>query len=47
MTNLEWTTISGNAKHCFNTNMTFKQQVLNNAKRNKEINKKRNCNKRA
>ena len=30
--NLEWTTISGNTKHCFEHNEEFKKQVLNNIK---------------
>lgn len=29
--NLEWTTISGNTKHCFENNETFRQQVLDNS----------------
>jgi len=31
--NLEWTTISGNTKHCFEHNEKFKNQVLNNSKK--------------
>ena len=31
--NLEWTTVSGNTKHCFHTNKAFRNQVLNNAKK--------------
>lgn len=38
--NLEWTTISGNTKHCFINNERFKKQVLNNAFNGKETNKK-------
>jgi predicted transcriptional regulator YheO len=38
--NLEWTTVSGNTKHCFNTNKEFKTQVLNNAKRGAETKSK-------
>lgn len=30
--NLEWTTVSGNTKHCFDNNEQFRQQVLNNSK---------------
>lgn len=30
--NLEWTTVSGNTKHCFENNEAFRQQVLNNSK---------------
>ena len=29
--NLEWTTISGNTKHCFEHNEAFRQQVLDNS----------------
>lgn len=29
--NLEWTTISGNTKHCFEHNEQFKKQVLSNS----------------
>lgn len=29
--NLEWTTVSGNTKHCFNHNEEFKKQVLENS----------------
>ena len=29
--NLEWTTISGNTKHCFEHNEQFKKQVLDNS----------------
>lgn len=29
--NLEWTTISGNTKHCFENNPTFRKQVLDNS----------------
>ena len=38
--NLEWTTISGNTKHCFNTNKAFRKQVLDNAKKGTETHKK-------
>lgn len=34
--NLEWTTVSGNTKHCFNTNKHFRKQVLSNAKKGTE-----------
>lgn len=30
--NLEWTTISGNTRHCFDNNREFRQQVLSNSK---------------
>lgn len=30
-TNLEWTTVSGNTKHCFEHNESFRKQVLNNS----------------
>ena len=39
--NLEWTTVSGNTKHCFNTNKQFREQVLNNAKQGTETHSKR------
>lgn len=29
--NLEWTTISGNTKHCFENNEAFRKQVLDNS----------------
>lgn len=29
--NLEWTTISGNTKHCFDNNEAFRKQVLENS----------------
>lgn len=29
--NLEWTTISGNTKHCFENNPVFRKQVLDNS----------------
>lgn len=29
--NLEWTTVSGNTKHCFEHNESFRQQVLDNS----------------
>jgi hypothetical protein len=29
--NLEWTTISGNTRHCFENNEVFRQQVLDNS----------------
>lgn len=29
--NLEWTTVSGNTKHCYENNATFRQQVHNNS----------------
>lgn len=29
--NLEWTTVSGNTKHCFENNKDFRKQVMNNA----------------
>lgn len=29
--NLEWTTVSGNTRHCFNNNEGFRKQVLDNA----------------
>lgn len=29
--NLEWTTVSGNTKHCFDHNQSFRKQVLENA----------------
>lgn len=31
--NLEWTTISGNTKHCFENNEAFRKQVLENSKK--------------
>lgn len=30
-TNLEWTTVSGNTKHCFENNSLFRKQVLENS----------------
>lgn len=30
--NLEWTTISGNTKHCYDNNPDFRKQVKNNSK---------------
>lgn len=39
--NLEWTTVSGNTKHCFINNETFKKQVLANAVKGIETNKKK------
>lgn len=38
--NLEWTTVSGNTKHCFENNEKFREQVLNNARRGTEKSKK-------
>lgn len=38
--NLEWTTVSGNTKHCFNTNQEFRNQVLTNAKKGAETTSK-------
>lgn len=32
-TNLEWTTVSGNTKHCFLNNASFRQQVMDNSKK--------------
>ena len=29
--NLEWTTVSGNTKHCYNNNEKFRKQVNNNS----------------
>lgn len=34
--NLEWTTISGNTKHCYENNESFRQQVNNNSKKGVE-----------
>lgn len=34
--NLEWTTVSGNTKHCYENNKKFREQVLNNAKKGTE-----------
>lgn len=34
--NLEWTTISGNTKHCFEHNKEFKKQVLDNCEKGTE-----------
>lgn len=41
VSNLEWTTVSGNTKHCYLNNEQFRKQVLNNAKigANKKKNK--------
>lgn len=39
--NLEWTTISGNTKHCYINNEKFKRQVLNNSLKGIETNKKK------
>lgn len=38
--NLEWTTVSGNTKHWYNTDQKFRNQVLNNAKRGAETKSK-------
>lgn len=40
VSNLEWTNVSGNTKHCFNNNETFKRQVLKNAEKGIETNSK-------
>lgn len=39
--NLEWTTVSGNTKHCYNNNNKFREQVLNNSKIGSEKRKKK------
>jgi hypothetical protein len=31
--NLEWTTVSGNTKHCYEKNEAFRKQVLDNSKK--------------
>lgn len=40
VSNLEWTTVSGNTKHCYENNEKFRKQVLDNAKKGAE--KKKN-----
>ena len=39
--NLEWTTVSGNTKHCYNNNKKFHKQVLDNARKGTEKRKKK------
>jgi len=39
--NLEWTTVSGNTKHCYKNNKIFREQVLNNAIKGANKNKKK------
>lgn len=41
VSNLEWTTVSGNTKHCYNNNLKFRNQVLTNAKKGTETVKKK------
>lgn len=39
--NLEWTTVSGNTKHCYENNVLFRNQVLNNCKKGSNTRKKK------